>query len=72
MPHPEQRFHWTFELTAPPAALWPLVSNTDRFSRHNMHQQPPHAPRSPKSFSKSAQRSGVKAWKEYPGWVSTS
>jgi class 3 adenylate cyclase len=31
--HPEQHFRWTFELAAPPAALWPLVSNTDRFNR---------------------------------------
>jgi class 3 adenylate cyclase len=33
VPHPEQHFHWVFELRAPPAALWPLVSNTDRFNR---------------------------------------
>lgn len=31
--HSEQVFRWTFELRAPPAALWPLVSNTDRFNR---------------------------------------
>src|SRR5471032_1420253 len=29
----EQHFHWTWELDAPPEALWPLVSNTDRFNR---------------------------------------
>lgn len=33
MPHPEQQFRWRWELTASPAALWPLVSNTDRFNR---------------------------------------
>jgi len=33
MPHPEQIFHWTWELASPPAALWPLISNTDRFNR---------------------------------------
>ena len=33
MPHPEQIFSWTWELASPPAALWPLVSNTDRFNR---------------------------------------
>jgi class 3 adenylate cyclase len=27
------RFHWRHELAAPPAALWPLVANTDRFNR---------------------------------------
>ncbi|HVU23408.1 MAG TPA: SRPBCC family protein, partial [Opitutus sp.] len=26
-------FRWTLDLRAPPAALWPLVSNTDRFNR---------------------------------------
>lgn len=31
--HPEQIFRWTWELAAPPEALWPLVSNTDRFNR---------------------------------------
>src|SRR5512147_3037165 len=31
--HPEQHFHWTWELASPPEALWPLVSNTDRFNR---------------------------------------
>lgn len=31
--YPEQHFRWTWELTAPPEALWPLVSNTDRFNR---------------------------------------
>ncbi len=33
MPHPEQHFRWVFQLRAPPSALWPLVSNTDRFNR---------------------------------------
>lgn len=28
-----QRFSWTWELRAAPPALWPLVSNTDRFNR---------------------------------------
>lgn len=31
--HPDQRFCWTWDLAAPPEALWPLVSNTDRFNR---------------------------------------
>jgi len=29
----EQTFRWTWDLQAPPEALWPLVSNTDRFNR---------------------------------------
>ena len=33
MPHPEQLFRWTWNFVSPPAALWPLVSNTDRFNR---------------------------------------
>ncbi|HWA87318.1 MAG TPA: DUF5939 domain-containing protein [Opitutus sp.] len=33
MPAPAKTFRWTFDLRAPPAALWPLVSNTDRFNR---------------------------------------
>ncbi|MSU25417.1 MAG: hypothetical protein EXS32_16550 [Opitutus sp.] len=33
MPHPEQHFRWTWDLRSPPEALWPLVSNTDRFNR---------------------------------------
>ncbi len=33
MSHAEQHFHWTWDLQAPPEALWPLVSNTDRFNR---------------------------------------
>lgn len=33
MPHPEQQFRWTWRLQASPEALWPLVSNTDRFNR---------------------------------------
>jgi class 3 adenylate cyclase len=31
--HPDQRFRWTWDLAAPHEALWPLVSNTDRFNR---------------------------------------
>lgn len=31
--HPEQHFRWTWALASPPEALWPLVSNTDRFNR---------------------------------------
>jgi class 3 adenylate cyclase len=31
--HPEQHFRWTWDLRSPPEALWPLVSNTDRFNR---------------------------------------
>lgn len=30
---PAQVYRWTLELRASPAALWPLVSNTDRFNR---------------------------------------
>lgn len=33
MAHPEQLFRWTWELRSSPEALWPLVSNTDRFNR---------------------------------------
>ena len=33
MPHPAQQFRWTWDLVSPPEALWPLVSNTDRFNR---------------------------------------
>ncbi len=33
MPLPEQTFRWTWDLRSPPEALWPLVSNTDRFNR---------------------------------------
>ncbi len=29
----EQHFRWTWDLVSPPEALWPLVSNTDRFNR---------------------------------------
>jgi class 3 adenylate cyclase len=29
----EQHFRWTWELVSPPEALWPLVSDTDRFNR---------------------------------------
>lgn len=31
--HPEQRYRWTWDFASPPEALWPLVSNTDRFNR---------------------------------------
>src|SRR5581483_9313879 len=30
---PAQHFRWTWDLLSPPEALWPLVSNTDRFNR---------------------------------------
>jgi hypothetical protein len=33
VPQPEQHFRWTWELRASPGALWPLLSNTDRFNR---------------------------------------
>jgi hypothetical protein len=33
VPQPEQHFRWIWELRASPGALWPLVSNTDRFNR---------------------------------------
>ncbi|QYM77885.1 SRPBCC family protein [Horticoccus luteus] len=33
MASPELHYRWTWELAAPPAALWPLVSDTDRFNR---------------------------------------
>lgn len=29
----EQHFRWTWDLASPPEALWPLVSDTDRFNR---------------------------------------
>ncbi len=28
-----QTFRWTWDLKAPPPALWPMISNTDRFNR---------------------------------------
>jgi class 3 adenylate cyclase len=31
--HAEQHFRWTWDLQSPPEALWPFVSNTDRFNR---------------------------------------
>jgi hypothetical protein len=34
-------------------------SNCERGSRHHIHQQPPQAPRSPKSCSKSSHASSV-------------
>jgi class 3 adenylate cyclase len=33
VPPAEQHFRWVLDLRAPPEALWPLVSNTDRFNR---------------------------------------
>jgi class 3 adenylate cyclase len=33
VPYSAQHFRWTWELASPPEALWPLVSNTDRFNR---------------------------------------
>lgn len=33
MTYAPQHFDWSWELDAPPAALWPLVANTDRFNR---------------------------------------
>ena len=30
---PERHYRWQWDLRAAPAALWPLVSNTDRFNR---------------------------------------
>src|SRR5438132_10217643 len=33
MPLAEQVYRWELDLAAPPEALWPLVSNTDRFNR---------------------------------------
>lgn len=33
MAHSEKHYRWTWNFGAPPAALWPLVSNTDRFNR---------------------------------------
>jgi class 3 adenylate cyclase len=29
----EKHYRWTWDFLAPPAALWPLASNTDRFNR---------------------------------------
>ena len=31
--YPAQHFRWSWDLASPPEALWPLVSNTDRFNR---------------------------------------
>jgi class 3 adenylate cyclase len=33
VPRPERNYRWTWELKSPPEALWPLVSDTDRFNR---------------------------------------
>ncbi|MDB6092931.1 MAG: adenylate/guanylate cyclase [Verrucomicrobia bacterium] len=33
MPHAEQRFRWTWDFESSPEALWPFVSNTERFNR---------------------------------------
>jgi class 3 adenylate cyclase len=45
VPHPEKHYRWTWEFKAPPAALWPLVSDTDRFNRDcafpAFHSRPP-------------------------------
>ncbi len=46
MPHPEQHYHWSWTLSSPPAALWPLVSNTDRFNRDCGYPPVQPAPRS--------------------------
>ena len=45
MAHPEKHYRWTWDFKAPPAALWPLVSDTDRFNRDcgfpPFHVRPP-------------------------------
>jgi class 3 adenylate cyclase len=33
VPHSEKLYRWTWDLRAPPEALWPRVSDTDRFNR---------------------------------------
>jgi class 3 adenylate cyclase len=33
MAHREHQYRWSFELLSSPEALWPLISNTDRFNR---------------------------------------
>jgi class 3 adenylate cyclase len=33
MPDPEKHYSWQWDLTSSPEALWPLVSDTDRFNR---------------------------------------
>ena len=33
MAFPQKHYRWVWDLRAPPTALWPLVSNTDRFNR---------------------------------------
>jgi class 3 adenylate cyclase len=33
VPYPDKHYRWTWDLKSPPAALWPLVSNTERFNR---------------------------------------
>lgn len=33
MPHSEKLYRWTWDFRAPPEALWPRVSDTDRFNR---------------------------------------
>jgi hypothetical protein len=38
------------------------ASNSFLGKRQNMHQQPPHAPRSPNNRSKSDQRADVQGW----------
>jgi hypothetical protein len=43
-----------------PSPFW--ASNSRCVNRHHMHQQPPAAPRGPKSSSKSVHLSGVSLW----------
>ena len=33
MPYSERHYRWSWDFRSPPEALWPLVSNTDRFNR---------------------------------------
>lgn len=33
MGYPEKLYRWTWDFRSPPAALWPLASDTDRFNR---------------------------------------
>jgi class 3 adenylate cyclase len=51
VPHPEQQFRWVWQLAAPPAALWPLVSNTDRFNRDCGYPPVTQLPRPPEMGS---------------------
>ena len=50
----EKLYLWTWDFKSPPAALWPLVSNTDRFNRdcgfppfHVRADRPGEAPAEP-------------------------